>query len=241
MTENEMVPEQAGGVSQETPEVGKGVSQETPATGKEDASALKSMLAEREAALEKLETDLRKMKGSLQSQIAQREKDWKAREGQYQEELHKLRTAQMDEPERTAYEKQLTAEHLRAKDEHIATLEARLEEQRQMQAYQQFYLEQGIPAEELDLSNPEALAESGWKAMVRQKDALKARVAELEQKRSLKAKKTEPPAVVVGVGGEVATTTLSDLAKKYGSVEKVFKLIEAGELDGDLIVPNAGE
>lgn len=238
MTDNAQVTGTAApnGVVYTTPD-GNGVAPTTPAMPVSDAPAQQQIdwerkLAEREAAWQ---ADLNRMKGSLQSQQAAAEAAYRQREAAYTQRIRELEVSGMDENQRTKYERAMLEQDYQSLQQNYAAMQQQLEAERQRQAYVQAFANMGVPLNALDTSTPQSVIASGWEAVNRQMTELRAQAARASSPAPSPAPSSspsdmQPPAVVIPGSNVPGGPTWDALIQRYGSMEKVFSLVEQGML-----------
>lgn len=224
----------SGGVPNGTP-AGGGVPNGTPALSAADAA--QEWQRKLEAERMKWETDLNRMKSSLQSQIAQTQADYRQREAAYNQRIRELEVAGLDETEREKYERVRLQQDFQAMQRDYQQLQQQLESERQRQAYVTAFANMGVNPAQLDSTSPETVIASGWAAV-------QARMRELEAKSQTPASAAPnspatdltPPTVNVNSGNlPSGNPSWPDLIQKYGSMEKVFSLVEQQQLPVSVI------
>lgn len=228
----------AGGVPTGTPNPATGVPAGTPGGASPDAGQAQNVEALIAAERAKWQSDLNRMKSSLQSQQAEAERQWQQREAQYQQRLRELETAGLDETQREQYE------HLRLQQEYqqlqasYQQMESQLAAARDANNYANAFISQmGVPADRLDMTSPQTIITSGWQAvqeMLAQARQRQSAPAPAQGQASAQSSDLQPPQVVVS-GGTVPTPTWDALIKQYGSMDTVFSKVEQGELPPSVI------
>ena len=225
----------AGGVSEEMP-ADSGVPVEgMPAQGAGDASGAESIEALR-AKLEQAELDRRKMQASLQASAAEREKRILAQNKVLEEALK----AKMDDKERETYEANLLREQNEALKQELENLRLTSEQRETMQQWVSFFKDTfDVSEEELDLSDPQALIQSGWQAAAESHKRLKGSPPAAKQTSQPAAKRPAAQPVLTGSNGSPSTgPTLTSIqqaqATRLGrpvSMDELFTMAERGEVD----------
>lgn len=178
----------------------------------------------------KYERDIAGLKSSLQKQQAELQRNWESEREQYEEQLIRLKTASMDDDERTAFERSLLEERLEKERQRRAELEARLQEQQAAQSWATWFVENGVPLAELDTTSYQSVFETGMNKL--------AEMAQNAQRQT--AAPSSPPApkapkVAVDTGTVSSGPTWSELVDRYGSQENVYRAVEQGWLDPTII------
>jgi hypothetical protein len=220
----------------------------TPAEGVADD--WKAKFEEERGRLAKMETDLNRMKSSLQSDLDTLERERQAERERYQQELDSVKTVGMDDAQRLAYENQRYQERLAASEARTADLNARLQEQEQLGRYLQMFREAGVSSDELPVDQGlSAVVAAGWeKVVAKGKDAdartkaFEERIARLEQGAPLKPAplvpgSVTPPAIVAGTpGGQPVKETWAQVKARLNMTgAEVMHEIEEGRLPETLL------
>lgn len=247
-----------GGVSPETPVPG-GVETTAPvavpATPTQPASDGEDWRARYESDMAKAQADLNALKSSLQSQNAQIRREAEQSQRALEQELHKLRMASMDEPERKEYELSMTRNELNDMKAQLEQERTRANELNTVPSLIASFGRMGIPTTVLDLEHgPDALAESGWRAVVQKMQYLENAVRGITTNRQSAAAPAAPahvapaspqqpgtftpPPVAPAAGGPVTTgrtwgsvlKSLSDQTGRPWTEEDVYQEVEQGRL-----------
>lgn len=212
-----------------------GVAQSMPGVGESD---VQKQIADLQKRLADREQDINKLKSSLQSGYAKKEKEWQQEKSRLEQELEQLRVSRMDETERKKYEADKEQTRLKELADRLSQYQQRESEMEQRTQYVDFFKSQfGIEPEKLQREGTlEDLWNSGWSAV---RDELSLSKKELEELKKFKAEKegeVEPPPVVEKPGGTPKVgNTWKDLQDKYGSLDRVFELIEQKKLSPDIL------
>lgn len=214
-----------------TPTAGVGA-QPTPAASPDDAQLPAVDYKER---LENLTNDLNAMKSTFQKREAQLTREWQERERQYKQQLEQLAVASMDDDERKEYESTAAVRRLAEMEQALQDVASQNEEVQSMLQAQRYFLSQGIPLEKLVLDEGyDALWHSGM-------DAINEELQTYRKQRSSSpstaqvAPITAPAVVTTNNAPASVGTTWTDLVKKYGDEETVYRLVETGQLSADVI------
>lgn len=222
----------AGGVSTETPADSGVPGEGMPTQGTGDASGV-DPIQTLQAKLQQAELDRRKLQASLQSGAAEREKKLKAQMDALQADL----MSKMDEKERAAYEANLLREQNEQLKQQLDELRSVSEQQQVMQQWVAYFKDNfDVSEEELDLTDPQALIQSGWTAAAESHKKLKGGVKPPEKNVQRPASKQT---VLTGSNGSPSTgptiaSIQAALSAKYGrpiSLDEVFTRAEKGEVD----------
>jgi len=252
-----MVPEnQPVEVAEATLEPGAGIAEgggttpeAMPETEAVDASPVRTSpeVEELRQALDAKEQDLRRMKGTFQSQLSAKEKETQRRLDEFDQKYTELQMAQMDEETRKQFETQLQSKKFRELQTENEQLRRESQEASDINRYFQFFTTQGIRPEELIIDQgASVLAESGWTAMTREMNRLREQVAKAgqppQQETSPNTSEVEPlqaPQVVTQTRTVPSGANWAELREKYGTDEKIYNLIDQGVLPAS-ILPGMG-
>jgi hypothetical protein len=222
---------QEGGVSaNETPAQGGVTEQVTPVTQQPtvDVEALKA----------KYEKDINSLKSSLQRREAQVEQEWRKRYTDLQSQLHQVRMQGMTEEERERYERQLESEEFQNLQSRLAELENEKAQQVATVNAFSFFIQQGVPADRLNLSEGyDAVVSSGWQYLTEELARLRQAAANPQPQPAKvePAPLKEAPKVVNDKGIPATGTTWAALRATYGSDEAVYRAVEEGRLSPSVI------
>lgn len=202
----------------------------TPSQSPTDAEA--ALLKEQ---VRKYQEDINKMKSTFQSQDAKRQQEWQQRQTQLEKEIERLRLSGMDEEQRKAYEAEASSRQLQEMQDRIAEMTAKQQETEAKFNAQQYFLEQGVPASELVITEDyEALWNSGMNWIMSEFKRLKTPSTVQQQTIPAKTPPTAPP-VDTGSGTPPSGSNWPDLEAKYGSRERVYQMIEERRLPPDIL------
>jgi vacuolar-type H+-ATPase subunit I/STV1 len=196
------------------------------------------------AELEKYKNDINRMKSSYDRQINDLKAQHDRKLAEYDERLMQAATAGMDEEARKKYETDTKLSSLKRLQEERDELANQLTMRNQMDASAAFFMEAGVDRQDLDFTDLNSLAASGWKAIKAQKEALAAELQALKTKPQ-SPKKPEPEApevpdtLIHNNGTSTRTVTIDDLAKKYanGNRESLWLMVEKGQLPKSILDP----
>ena len=190
-----------------------------------------------EALKAKYEKDINKMKSSLQQQTSRVEQQWQSRYGELQSEMHKIRMQGMTEEERGRYERQLESEEFQSLQSRLTELETEKAQQAETVNAFGFFIQQGVPADKLNLSEGrEAVVSAGWQHLTEELARLRQSAANPQPIRP-----TEPPPlkqapdVITDKGTPGSGTTWTALRTQYGTDEAVYRAVEEGRLPASVI------
>jgi hypothetical protein len=209
-----------------------GVADATPATPAPsvDVEALK---ADYEKKLAAAQNDVNAVKSALQSRESAIQKQFAEERSALQKQLREIRMQGMDENQRKQYEQSLAAEEVEQMRSRLQETEQKNQQFAAMLDAQNFFLQQGVPVQNLDFTNYDALVASGW-------GAINAELARLrEQVKNPVTRTPDPlksaPSVVTDKGAPGGASTWKDLIAKYGSAENVYQLVESGNLNPSIL------
>lgn len=230
-----------------------------PATPSQPANDVEDWRAKYEADMARASADINALKSSLQSENAKIRKEAEERTRTLQEEVHKLRLASLDEPERKDYELNMTRQELNQLREEVQRERERADHASSVGSLVATFGGMGIPASLLDLEHgPEALAESGWRAVMQKMQYLEKAVKTTMQGTPPPAVSAQPPAgvapamtpgnitpppVTPPAGGATATgrtwgavlKSLNDQTGRPWTEDEVWTAVELGKLPANII------
>jgi len=212
-----------------------------PAGDAEDYKAkYEQILAKAEAeqkAREKIQTDLDRMKSSLQSQMASQKAQYEKQVQDLSGELRRIQTTGLDEEGLKKYQGEEAQRKVREYEEKIAQLQQQTQELSQMQTWKDYFVrELGLDPVKLVVDQGlAALCDSGWRAISEEVASLRkiasASKKESEDKGKDKDKGAEAPDVITKQGGkQTKGPTMTELIKRFGSREQVYEAFEQGEI-----------
>jgi len=225
-------------VSPETQLPPEKVSQETPPTQTGDES--KELTAMRER-LARYETDINKMKATFQRRETAANQALQQAQENHMKEIESLRRGLMDEKDLQTYDATRKTERLSTLESELADAKAALNNERTIRSAFDSFISLGVPAEILnnaiaDDGGLPAMSGAAWSWLDQERKRL---AVELE---AIKNKKTSPEplpqapnvATPASAGGGEGLSR-DDLKKKYGSMERVYQLIESGQLPASVL------
>ena len=186
----------------------------------------------------KFERDISQLKSSLQKNAAEDKKKWEQEKADYERKLQETQMAGMSESDRKAYQEQMATQRLHQMEDENNRLKMQMTETQQRQGYAQWFIQNGVPIDNLAMSGSvQELVDSGWAALKKQKDDLEMQLSKVQGSDKTKPSQS-PPNVIQPQGGvPVSGPTWPELMKKYGGQEQVYKLVEQGTLPPS-IIPN---
>jgi hypothetical protein len=182
----------------------------------------------------KYEQDINGLKSSLQKDKSNAEKEWKAKEASYLEKIRQMEYSTLPDDQKSQYMAQLESQRFQDQQEQLQQREQDLANMQALQAWQKFFLDQGVKSTDLVGNDLNEIIASGYGALAKERDELRRENAELKSKVTTPEKK-RAPSVVQPNGAPAVSNTWSDLIKKYGSMDKVYSLIETGMLSADIL------
>jgi len=209
----------------------------TPSNPPVDADAIKK--AREEA--EQLRRDVNNLKSMSQRREAELKADAERIQREAQAEIERQTMAQMDDDEREKYQSAIAQRRVQELQEELNDVRAKQQVQENLNASMNWFLDQGVPISALDRSSPEALVQSGYAYFAN-------RIKELESKPAAPA--TPPaapppqappkaPQVDTNTGAPATPQSYADawdaLIEKFGSRERVYKLVELRQLPKSII------
>jgi hypothetical protein len=205
----------------------------------------------------KAQADLNALKSSLQSQSSEMMKAKDQERKVLEQELHKMRMASMDAPERSQYELDMAKNELSELRGQLEQERARANELSSVGSIVQSFARMGIPSNMLVLDQgTDALAESGWRAVVQKmnylENAVKGTQRPIAPNQPVPATPATtnqqpgtytPPQVAPPAGGPVTTgrtwgsllTTLKAQTGNEWTEEEVYRAVENGRLPPDIL------
>jgi hypothetical protein len=230
-----------------------------PETQRGDAD---EKIAELEAEYNKIQEDMNKMRSTYDRNAAQKEAEFAKERQEMERRLFELRVQDMEDSERTQYERDYYEQQLNEMRSVAEQQRLRAENLAQVPSYLKMFVEAGVPLDELDTANPDELLRSGWEGMVnanvtyRQKLAdMESRLKELEsgepkqkeKKPAVQTKETAPkkPSPVVTEHGETPSDipsrgdVMKALEAELGyppTEDEVFTMVEQGELKPEILL-----
>lgn len=236
MDEENQVPGTVEGVSNETPNPDRGVS--TPSSTVVETPASIAPQVDVEKMRAKYESDINNLKSTLQRKTAQKDREWQERYDALQQQMHETRMSTMSAEERERYERQLESEQFQS-------LQSRLEELENERATQtatvnawQFFIQQGVPADKLNLSEGyDTVVANGWQHLTEELATLRAARSNPQTQKPVTPDPLKPaPSVITDKATPSAGgTTWALLRDKFGSDEAVYRAVEEGRLDPSII------
>lgn len=230
--EESMLATEAGTEAEGTPPV---TSQEQGDADKDWKAEFEKLSSQFEKVNTKFERDISQLKSSLQRNAAEDKKKWEYEKAEYERRLQDTQMAGMSESDRKAYQAQVEQNRLRQMEEENSRLRNQMTEQQQRQGYAAWFLQNGVRVEDLVMTGSvQELVDSGWSSLKKQKDDLQMQLSKVQG--STTKPSQSPPNVIQPQGGVPVTgPTWTELIKKYGTQEQVYKLVEQGTLPPSII------
>lgn len=231
------------GVSQEmalNTDAGDGNSEREVQSREQLAEQLRAELAT------KYENDISNVRSTLQKELAESKKEWERRESEYKQQMFELQTKGLPEEEVRALRLQAAEEEIQRLHQERSKLESALEQQSAVRNWTSYFEANGVTSDQLKVDGTlQELVNSGMSAITAQNAELKRKIAKMEGGQTETTEEVEMPSdptnvsnghiLVKGKTGVVTKSNWPDLVKKYGSMERVYTLVEQGALSKDII------
>jgi chromosome segregation ATPase len=223
--------------SPQTSGVADATTTQTVPTATVASDATKDWQTEIQKTKEKYEHDINNVKSVLQKQLSDQEKIFKTERDKYTAQIRELQMATMDESQRSAYAQKIEKEDLEALRQQNQQLQAALQEQETIQSYTNFFIEKGVRREDLlHGKGVNALVNSGWEALSRKIKMMDEELTRLKTTPQAAKDGVTPPQIITPGGGlPPLPPSEAELIKQYGSMEKVYNLVEQGNLSASII------
>jgi uncharacterized membrane protein YccC len=213
---------------------------ETPATQEgvtQNVTPIQQPTVDVEAIKAKYENDLNQLKSSLQRREAQVNADWQKRYGELQKQIHETRMSSMTDEERARYERQLESEEMQNLQNRLSELENEKQQLAAAVNAQSFFIQQGVPADKLNLSEGyDAVVSAGWGYLTGELAQLRAAKANPQPQAPIEpAPLKQAPGVVTDKGTPGSGTTWAALRATFGTDEAIYRAVEEGRLDPSII------
>ena len=188
----------------------------------------------------KYEKDINQLKSSLQRQTAQVEQQWQSKYSDLQRQMHETRMASMTDDERARYERQLESEEFQGLQSRLTELENEKASQAATVNAFSFFLQQGVPADRLNLSEGyDAVVSTGWQYLTEELARLREAAANPQPVKPIEpAPLKNAPSVITDKGTPGSGTTWAALRAQYGTDEAVYRAVEEGRLPSSVIPTN---
>lgn len=192
-----------------------------------------------EAATQKYEEDIRKLKSSFDKREADRQRTMDQREQEFNRKLKELELRGMDDETRKKYEVEHKEDEFNRLVQEKQIAEQRLVQIQQAHDYEKFFLENGVSSKDLIMDQGlEALAESGWKALRSLVGTLRAENEKLKAG-APPSETTLPdaPNTLSHTSQTPAKLSLAEAAKKYagGDEDRLYTMIEKEMLSASVL------
>lgn len=190
------------------------------------------------AEIEKRDLDLRRLQSTLQRNLSEREKEWSAKNDELKRKMDAIAMQKMDDAEKLRYEADRAKEEAETLRQQLQAFRQQQEVQEQMKSYVDYYAQFGVSNDELDLSSPEALVNSGSQALLQKFQALKQNPSSAQTQTQQQTSRPNQR-IVQGSGSPPSgKLTLEDLrastSKAIGreiSEEELFEMAERGQVN----------
>jgi hypothetical protein len=180
------------------------------------------------------EKDINNLKSFADKRVNEVRREAKEREEQIMGQLHEFRISQLPEEERAAYIEQLRDAEQEQLYERVQQADMLTEEYTESKKAIAYFLDQGVPLTDLVLDKGyEELYQSGFGYITKQYQTLR--------QKSAPTPPPPPNAPPVETGGGPTPNvkaSWSDLEKKYGDREAVYRLVDSGRLPSSIIPLN---
>lgn len=227
------------GVSTETPVPAEPVSpqSETPQPAASDVSPEAVELQKR---VQKYEQDMNRMKSTFQRRETEAQKNLDALERRHRNEMETLRRSLLDTDALKEYEASTKESRLTELEISLQDAQKALAEERSMRGAFDAFISRGVPANVLSNAAEEgglqAMSAAAWDWLFQEKERLAVENSTIKSKKANPEPPPQaPPVATPSPAGSAASPTWDDLIKKYGSMEKVFDLVEARRLPPSII------
>ena len=154
--------------------------------------------------------------------------------------MHETRMASMTDDERARYERQLESEEFQGLQSRLTELENEKASQAATVNAFSFFLQQGVPADRLNLSEGyDAVVSTGWQYLTEELARLREAAANPQPVKPIEpAPLKNAPSVITDKGTPGSGTTWAALRAQYGTDEAVYRAVEEGRLPSSVIPTN---
>jgi hypothetical protein len=217
----------------------------TTVNGSSEADDWKAKFEQQQSAFqqfqEKHNNDINQLKSSLQKQTSTQANEFQRKEREYQERIQQLQLATMPEEQKAQYMQELNANRWEEMQSELSKQQQTNQELQAIVAWRNFFISEGVAPKDLNGDNVNDLMTSGWSAISAENKRLRGQLDNLMKKNPTtvsKDQKVRAPGISQSIPSNTIPTakpTLAELAKKFGSLENVFKAIETGQLNPDVL------
>lgn len=191
-----------------------------------------------EAAIQKYENDIRRLKSSADQRTAALERQYRESQSKLQEQLDALQINSLPEDQRGMKQSEINQRRL---EEQLNAERAARENAETVTQYRDFFADMGVDPKFLNYSNAEDIVNNGWQ-QVKTKLAsqeteiaqLRAKITELSGGKAPEGKAPQPNTQRANLPPTVGHTW-KELIEKYGSEENVYSLVEQGALSPSVL------
>jgi hypothetical protein len=187
-------------------------------------------VAELQQRLDKFETDMAALRSVKDRELNDLRAEAERREADYQARIRELEMATLDDEGRKLYETKITAQQVNELRQQNAALQARLHDEQLARQWVQYFENLGVPRDRIQTGNAEEVYMSGM-AFIEQR--LKTSGQPPTSVPGTPEKKA--PAVATVTKGGAPKPDWPSLVKQYGSEERVYELIQSGQLSPEVI------
>jgi hypothetical protein len=214
-----------------TPAAGGDAVGASPAVQGGDAGDLQKQVESLRTQLARYQEDINKQKSSFQKRESELEKEWKRQEQELRRQLTELQRSRLSGEELEEFERSQEQTRWQQQVQQVQEERDALREQLEMNRWLTFFMERGVSTDKLVTDQGvTVLWESGMKVLDER----------LKSPAPAPAPQTEPqrqpaPRVDTGGGAPQVKATWAELIAKHGSADRIFRLIELGQLSPDIL------
>lgn len=210
---------------------------EAPATPPVDAAQLK--INQLEQQLAKATQDINRIKSSRDTSLNQVRQQMEAERVRLLAERQQLEMSQLDEAGKAQYLLQVKDQQLAEAQQRLAEMQMTVQQQQAFNSALAWYTSNLdlSPDERMTLANAgsyEELAQQGSEMVAAR---LKGNKSSAPVSPSQANPPANPPSVLTRTPAPSAKPTLDQLARQYGGYETVYRMVENGQLPGDVLLP----
>lgn len=211
---------------------------EAPATPPVDAAQLK--INQLEQQLAKATQDINRIKSSRDTSLNQVRQQMEAERARLQAERQQLEMSQLDEAGKAQYLLQVKDQQLAEAQQRLAEMQMTVQQQQAFNGALAWYTSNLdlTPAERMALTSAgsyDELAQLGSEMVATRLRGGNKPAASVSQSQANPP--ATPPSVLTRTPAPSAKPTLDQLAKQYGGYESVYRMVENGQLPGDVLLP----